>query len=140
MPITTRLTKGKESFIAAIAMEIIIQLIGAFICMAFLQIINLTKKGEKARNKIEPIANNTQLETPSFTNEQYQQLLALLNDGNAHPKANIAGQLVPLCLSSHTRNTYSNKWVIDSGATDHITSFRLITQSKSTPIFFCLTT
>ena len=80
------------------------------------------KNGEKTGNKIEPIANNTQLKTPSFTNKQYQQLLALLNDGNAHPKANIAGQLVPLCLSSHTRNTYSNKRVIDSGATNHITS------------------
>ena len=79
------------------------------------------KKGEKAGTKSEPSANNTQLEIPSFTQEQYQQLLAFLNNGNTQPKANVTGQFVPSSLSSNVNSTYSNKWVIDSGATDHIT-------------------
>ena len=80
------------------------------------------KKGEKAGTKSEPSANNTQLEIPSFTQEQYQQLLAFLNNGNTQPKANVTSQFVPSSLSSKVNSTYSNKWVIDSGATDHITS------------------
>ena len=92
------------------------------------------KKGEKSRNKSGPSVNNSQLETPSFTQEQYQQIMALLNNGNAQSKANIAGQLSPFCLSSHISSSHSNKWIIDSGATHHITStLELLSEVSPSP-------
>ncbi|KAI9200802.1 hypothetical protein LWI28_013352 [Acer negundo] len=49
------------------------------------------KKNEQEGGKKGSYANNSQFETPSFTHEQYQQLLALLNNGNTQPKANVTG-------------------------------------------------
>ena len=94
------------------------------------------KKGERAGNKNKrPSSNNTQLEIPTLIQEQYQQILALLNDGNAQPKANVTGQIIPLCLSSHTRTIHSNKWVINSSETVHITPYLNLLQDTSTSLY-----
>ena len=79
------------------------------------------KRGEKNTAKGDrPRANNTQAEAPALTNEQYQQLLNLSND---EPQANTAGQFF---------SPPGHKWIIDTGATDHITSRSKLLQKKKT--------
>lgn len=61
-------------------------------------------------------ANESSSTAPNFTNEQYNQLLALINSGNSTPLVNLAGST---CLSSFLTK---ESWIIDSGATDHMAS------------------
>lgn len=81
---------------------------------------------------INSTANVDDLVTPTFTNSQYQQLLSLLNStGLDSPESHLshmAGKLAfshnsafPGCLAS--LSTTLNEWIIDTGATDHITYF-----------------
>lgn len=63
----------------------------------------------------------------SLTTEQYQQLMSLLNQANSTPTTDLlqSGSMYSICSSMTTvcitdcHNT--NDWILDSGATDHIT-------------------
>ena len=65
-------------------------------------------------------------ESPTFTTEEYNQLIALLhNQSDNFSHANATGIVTPTCnLSQH--NPHSNiYWIMDSGASDHISCFAL---------------
>lgn len=68
------------------------------------------------------MANNAQSEVPSFTTDEFHQILAFLRDGKIQPQANVTGLSTPFCYSSNLPSHYSNEWIIDTGATDHIVS------------------
>ena len=66
-----------------------------------------------------PITNpesSSSVPPPPFTSEQYKQIIRLLQEVNI-PKANLTGTV--LDLNSNSLN--SSTWVIDTGATNHIT-------------------
>ncbi|KAF8391504.1 hypothetical protein HHK36_023809 [Tetracentron sinense] len=52
---------------------------------------------------------------PTFTPDQYRQLLSLLNKGTPQPEAHLAGN--HSCCST---SSPSQSWVIDTGATNHM--------------------
>lgn len=52
---------------------------------------------------------------PYFTEEQYKQILGLLNKDTNDSQANMAG--IATCLIS---STITNEWIVDSGVTHHI--------------------
>ena len=82
------------------------------------------KRGEKNTAKGDrPRANNTQAGAPALTTEQYQQLMNLLSNSNDEPQANTAGQFF---------SSPGHKWIIDTGATDHITGRSELLQKKKT--------
>ncbi|XP_073131661.1 uncharacterized protein [Henckelia pumila] len=49
------------------------------------------KNNDRHKGKNESFANNSKVETPNFTHEQYAQLWALLNNGDTQGKANVTG-------------------------------------------------
>lgn len=55
---------------------------------------------------------------PTITQEQYRQIMLLLNKVKLHPKANLEGNL--FCLQS-----FISSWIIDTSDTDHIASHHL---------------
>jgi len=65
-----------------------------------------------------------------FTPEQYDQILKMLQkDNEPEPTANATGITVPLMLVNAVSVTHStdskakdNKWIVDTGATDHMVS------------------
>lgn len=109
-------------------------------------------KSVKPPNKRKPAANQVQLETettkgadsrhratssdgPKFTTEEYNQLMAMLKksslDGNPQHFANATGIITP---SSNLSEVFPKKtlyWIIDSGATDHISSSPHLLVKKS---------
>ena len=66
----------------------------------------------------------------SFTTEQYNQLLALINSNST--QAGLSGQLVHTVQSAHFAGIAKNydSWIIDSGASDHMTPFESNLSSK----------
>jgi len=68
--------------------------------------------------------DNKPNESPTFTTEEYNQLFALLhNQSSNFSRANVTGTVTPTCnLSQH--NSHSNiYWIMDRGASDHISCF-----------------
>jgi len=63
-------------------------------------------------------------ESPTFTTEEYNQLITLLhNQSGNFSCANATGIVTPTCNLSH-HNPHSNiYWIMDSGALDHISCF-----------------
>lgn len=80
------------------------------------------KKNEKEGGKRESFANNSQSTTPSFTQEQYKQILTLVNNANVQSTTNVAGLSDSLCFLCHENSKNYEKRIIDNGATDYIVS------------------
>lgn len=91
---------------------------------------NVKPKGKR------PVAHNTQnndveplkvptTATATFTTEEYNQLMALLRKGNGNEQsfANVTGTLAPTCNSTQHNPSSTLYWIVDSGATDHISKF-----------------
>lgn len=91
---------------------------------------NVKPKGKR------PAAHNTQtivtdppkaptIEAATFTTEEYNQLMALLRKGNGNEQAfaNVTGTLTPTCNTAQRTPISTLYWIIDSGATDHISKF-----------------
>lgn len=57
---------------------------------------------------------------PMFTTEEYNQIIAMLRNGNGQPLANAASIFSPKCHIAQTDPHSTIYWIIDSGATDHI--------------------
>nr|XP_017221723.1 PREDICTED: uncharacterized protein LOC108198480 [Daucus carota subsp. sativus] len=81
----------------------------------------VNKVGDNGDNSTAQSASNS---SAGFTDDQYHQLLALLNhstnshSGDPPQSGNYCSSMTTICLAScHT----SLDWVLDSGATDHIT-------------------
>lgn len=70
---------------------------------------------------------------PHLTLEQCKQIIATVgNKGVSKPQVNSTGLSFPTCLLSQSQSNLSHAWVIDSGATDHITnSCKLLTNISS---------
>ncbi|CAL9006318.1 unnamed protein product [Prunus brigantina] len=103
-------------------------------------------KKPPAHNDKSAAAHNVELETPptqgptasatggpTFTTEQYNQLLAMLHNenGNAQPFANATGIFSPTCNTAHHDSHSTLHWIVDSGAIDHISR---LTPTHSTHI------
>jgi len=69
---------------------------------------------------------------PPLIVDEYHQLLCLLNEVTTQPTTNLVG--MPLCLTSsiHLPST----WIIDTGATDHITTIPHLLQNTHPPSIF----
>ena len=82
----------------------------------------------KEEAKIVPAKNIEEL----FTTDEIHQIKAILRgDGKNHFFANATGTSEPKCYSFATNQP--NSWIIDSGATDHISSSsNLISQKNAT--------
>ena len=68
-----------------------------------------------------PLYDNKPNKSPTFTTEEYNQLIALLHNRTGNfPLANATSIVTPTCnLSQH--DPHSNiHWIMDSGASDHI--------------------
>ena len=89
-------------------------------------------KDMKPPNQHHSNANNVMLETNKesddgsrLTTEEYNKLMAMIqknNDGNSQHFANATG-IITLSSKIIPVTSYSNLcWIIDSGATDHVTS------------------
>jgi len=97
------------------------------------------KKNVKSRNK-RSMANNTKVvhyatravhtatnskyntsvpDGPTFTTEEYNQIIAMLRNSNGHPPIN-ATCISPKYNAAKTGSHSTICWIIDSGATDHI--------------------
>ncbi|KAL5818430.1 hypothetical protein ACOSQ4_022272 [Xanthoceras sorbifolium] len=74
-----------------------------------------SKQVNSASTTDAPSINQSELH--QLTSEQYQQLVSILNLNTVQPTANLAGDFI--CCSSFIP---SSSWVIDTGASDHITS------------------
>lgn len=80
-------------------------------------------KNMKPRNKKTTI-NNIEMkrestdESPTFTTEEYKQIMALLKNGNNQPFANATGIAIPNCDNFNTHSALY--WIVDSGATNHV--------------------
>lgn len=91
-------------------------------------------KGTK-REKTKPRAACVESETspmPGLTGEQYQQFLNLFARGaktNASPAANMAS----VGPTANTTGNYDkrNSWIVDSGATDHVTHMASILENRT---------
>ncbi|VVA39308.1 Hypothetical predicted protein, partial [Prunus dulcis] len=57
---------------------------------------------------------------PMFTTEEYNQIIAMLRNGNGQPLANATGIFSPKCNIAQTDPHSILYWIVDSGATDHI--------------------
>nr|DAD46832.1 TPA_asm: hypothetical protein HUJ06_016769 [Nelumbo nucifera] len=81
-----------------------------------------------------PTAHNIQANTPAsptshpnsktttFTNEEYKQLMDLLqkDNGNIQPFVNATGIPDTTCYATHSDSSTDLYWIVDSGATHHI--------------------
>ncbi|KAH9725530.1 protein kinase domain-containing protein [Citrus sinensis] len=72
-------------------------------------------------------ASTNKVAIPHLTTEQYQQLISILNLNSTAPAANLTGNSV------YYSNSTSSSWIIDTGASDHITS-SMDSLSHVTPI------
>lgn len=61
-----------------------------------------------------------------FTKDEYKHILGLLNKGTQETHSNITG--MSTCIMS---NLFSEEWILDSGATHHITSKTLLRRGYS---------
>ncbi|KAF9669962.1 hypothetical protein SADUNF_Sadunf13G0019100 [Salix dunnii] len=90
-------------------------------------------KNVKPRNKKATI-NNIEVkresanDSPTFTAEEYKQIMALLKNGNNQPFANATGIATPNCDNINTHSTLY--WIVDSGATDHVSHVPLTHNKK----------
>ncbi|CAL2238713.1 unnamed protein product [Prunus armeniaca] len=73
---------------------------------------------------------------PKFTTEEYNQLMAMLrknNDGNPQHYANTTGITTSSSPVTHVDPHSKLCWIIDSGATDHVTSSIELTNPQLLP-------
>ncbi|CAL9001257.1 unnamed protein product, partial [Prunus brigantina] len=73
---------------------------------------------------------------PKFTTEEYNQLMAMLlknNDGNPQHYANTTGITTSSSPMTHVDPHSKLCWIIDSGATDHVTSSIELTNPQLLP-------
>ncbi|XP_077234197.1 uncharacterized protein LOC143876374 [Tasmannia lanceolata] len=63
---------------------------------------------------------------PSFTHDQFNEILSLLHSGKSQPTANFAGKSI--CCTS---NSDPHSWIIDTGASDHMISSPTLLHSSS---------
>lgn len=73
---------------------------------------------------------------PKFTIEEYNQLMAMLqknNDGNPQHYANTTCIIIPLSPMTHVAPHSKLYWIINSGATDHVTSSVELTNLQLLP-------
>ncbi|KAM5574962.1 hypothetical protein ABKV19_014084 [Rosa sericea] len=98
------------------------------------------------RSKQQPSAHNVQTTTPivqqlqtiapGLTAEQYDQIMGAVNNECINPSEGLS---FSTCLLSRSSSKLSDAWIIDSGATDHITkSSHLFTNTSSTPVTYVL--
>jgi len=59
-------------------------------------------------------------EGPMFTTEEYNQIIAMLRNGNTQSIENATGIFSPTCNIAQTSPHSTLYWIVDSGATDHI--------------------
>ncbi|GAB2270057.1 hypothetical protein Dimus_038818 [Dionaea muscipula] len=84
-------------------------------------------KNMKPRSK-RAVSHNVELHKPldnkgpTFTMEEYNQVMALLKNqhGNDQPIATVTGIAAPTCHLTHHDPHTTLHWIIDSGATDHM--------------------
>ncbi|CAL9028584.1 unnamed protein product, partial [Prunus brigantina] len=59
---------------------------------------------------------------PTFTNEEYNELIAMIRNkkGNGQLVANATGIITPTCHIAQHESHSKLYWIVDSGATDHI--------------------
>jgi hypothetical protein len=68
-----------------------------------------------------PLHDNKPNESPTFTTEEYNQLIALLHNQTGNfPLANATGIVTPTCNFSQHDSHSNIHWIMDSGASDHI--------------------
>lgn len=82
-------------------------------------------KNKRATNNAEVINPATTTKTkasdgPTFTTEEYNQIIAMLRNGNGQPLANATGIFSPKCNIAQIDPHSTLYWIVDSGATDHI--------------------
>ncbi|CAL9000181.1 unnamed protein product [Prunus brigantina] len=67
-------------------------------------------------------AKTTTADGPTFTTEEYNELIAMLRNkkGNTQPLAHATGIITPTCNIAHHDPHSTLYWIVDSGATDHI--------------------
>ena len=70
----------------------------------------------KTENIVSGSSTSTKIAIPGLTSDQYNRLLEFLSPVNTN-SANFAGNLV----SCHSASFSNREWIIDSGASDHMT-------------------
>ncbi|KAM0995580.1 hypothetical protein ACFX2C_005696 [Malus domestica] len=85
---------------------------------------NHVKAGDEVAKGTDQHHLGTPSDGPKFTAEEYAQIMAMLKktnlDGNTQHFANAAGTIKPLSNLSGALAQKTLYWIIDSGATDHI--------------------
>ncbi|KAI5321488.1 hypothetical protein L3X38_030559 [Prunus dulcis] len=79
---------------------------------------------EVIQSPVQPtaITKTTPVDGPTFTTEEYNELMAMLcnKKGNSQPLAHATGIITPTCnITQHDPHS-TLYWIVDSGATDHI--------------------
>ncbi|CAL2277125.1 unnamed protein product [Prunus armeniaca] len=79
---------------------------------------------EAIQSTVQPtaITKTTPVDSPTFTTEEYNELLTMLRNkkGNSQPLAHATGIITPTCnIAQHDPHSMLY-WIVDSGATDHI--------------------
>ncbi|KAI5341072.1 hypothetical protein L3X38_020346 [Prunus dulcis] len=87
---------------------------------------NVKPKNKKSTvNNVEAInsaatTKSNASDCPMFTTEEYNQIIAMLRNGNGQPLANATGIFSPKYNIAQTDPHSILYWIVDSGATDHI--------------------
>ena len=96
---------------------------------------NQIKTGSEVATVTDQHRHETNGDSPKFTPEEYNQIMAMLKknnlDGNPHHFANATGTLTPLSKMSGALPQKNLYWIIDSGATDHISPSPHLLHKKS---------
>ncbi|KAM2531945.1 hypothetical protein PS1_000621 [Malus domestica] len=97
-------------------------------------------KGEaEAIKGVEPRHKATTSDGPKFTTEEYNQLMVMFKktnlDGNTQHYANATGIITPSSNMSAVSSQKILYWIIDSGATNHISPLSHLLNKKSLSMF-----
>ncbi|KAJ0860142.1 putative RNA-directed DNA polymerase [Helianthus annuus] len=91
------------------------------------------KKGEKAKSRTAACVEVDESPLPGLTREQYQQFLSMFGNKSKEDGAPTVNMAYTSPNANATGNvSYKNgSWVVDSGATDHITHNSLILENRT---------
>lgn len=100
---------------------------------------NQVKVEAETIKSAEPRHKATASDGPKFTTKEYNQIMAILKktnlDGNTQHFANATGIITPSSNMSAISSQKTLYWIIDSGATDHISPSSHLLDKKSLSMF-----
>lgn len=104
------------------------------------------RKNVKPRNK-KPTAHKVELkkephnDIPTFTAEEYKHIMASLNEKNGDNQltTNATGTFTPSCNNIEHDAHSTSYWIVDSGATDHVSHLSLTHNEAKTSYHFIAT-